>query len=129
MNKLSRRSFARNTVIAAAAAAVAPNLLAEEKPPALPAASQAEVDARVQWILGKYGARLDEVQRADVRRLIAGGQSSIDAMRAYALENANDPATPFRIYRGGGGQAPPPVRAAENDRQAGAPVLDGNAKR
>ena len=101
MNKLSRRSFARNTVIAAAAAAVVPNLLAEEKPPALPAASQAEVDARVQWIIGKYGARLDEAQRADIRRLIAGGQSSIDAMRAYALENANDPATPFRIDRGG----------------------------
>ena len=101
MNKLSRRSFARNTVIAAAAAAVAPNLLAEEKPPAPPTASQAEVDARVQWIIGKYGSRLDEAQRADIRRLIAGGQSSIDTMRAYALENANDPATPFRIDRGG----------------------------
>ena len=95
MNKLSRRSFARNTVIAAAAAAVVPNLLAEEKPPALPAASQAEVEARVQWIIGKYGARLDEAQRADIRRLIAGGQSSIDAMRAYPLDNSIGPATPF----------------------------------
>jgi hypothetical protein len=128
MNKLSRRSFARNTVIAVAAAAVAPNLFAEEKPPALPPPSQAEVDARVQWIIGKYGSRLDEAQRADIRRLIAGGQSSIDTMRAYPLENANDPATPFRINRGAG-QAPSPSRTAQDDGQAGAPVLHRKAKR
>jgi len=94
MSKISRRSF----VAATAAVAIPFDLVAAEaaKPPANP-----EVEARIQWIFTKYGSRLNEAQRADIRRLISGGQSSIDAMRAYALDNADDPATPFRIYRGG----------------------------
>jgi hypothetical protein len=67
--------------------------------PALPAASQAEVDARVNWIFTKYGARLNDAQRADIRRLVAGGQAGIDAMRAYPLGNEVEPPTPFRVWR------------------------------
>ena len=110
--KISRREFARNAVVIAA---VAPAAIAQvepappkttaatpkppDNPPALSAASQAEVEARIQWINTKHGARLDDRQRADIRRLVTGGQSGIDAMRAYALENAIGPAEPFRIYR------------------------------
>lgn len=115
MKKVSRRVFARDAVVIATAAAIAPMLVAQTqpaapkttaaqpKPPENPAplspASQAEVDARVQWIVTKYGAHLDEAQRADVRRLVTGGQSGIEAMRKYDLENATGPAEPFRIYR------------------------------
>lgn len=94
MKKVSRRTFARDAVVIAGAAAVMPELLAEptpSQPPAIP-----EVEARVQWIFAKYGPRLDSAQRADIRRLIAGGQSSIDAMRAYPLDNSVSPATPFQ---------------------------------
>ena len=99
----------------ATAAAAAPMLIAQTQPPApkttaaepkppeapaaLSAASQAEVDARVQWIDTKYGAHFNDEQRADVKRLVAGGQSGIDAMRKYDLENGTGPAEPFRIYR------------------------------
>lgn len=116
MKKVSRRAFARTAVVAAAAAAVMPATLAqtsepappkttpaEPKPPAnstvLPPASQAEVDARVNWILTKYGSRLSDGERADIRRLIQGGQQGLDAMRAYQLDNAAEPASTFRIYR------------------------------
>lgn len=115
MKKISRRSFAVDAVVIASAAAFAPMLVAqtqpeppkttaaEPKPPANPAAlsaaSQAEVDARVQWIITKYGAHLNDEQRADVRRLVSGGQSGVDAMRKYDLENGAGPAEPFRIYR------------------------------
>ena len=115
MKRVSRRSFARDAVVIATAAAIAPALIGQtepaapkttaaqpkppENPPALSAASQAEVEARVQWITTKYGAHLDEAQRADVRRLITGGQSGIEAMRKYDLENGTGPAEPFRIYR------------------------------
>ena len=116
MKKVSRRAFARNAIVAATAAAVLPGAFAqttepappkttaaEPKPPAnspvLPPASQAEVDSRVNWILSKYGSRLSDEQRADVRRLIQGGQQGVDAMRAYALANGNDPAPGFRVYR------------------------------
>lgn len=117
MKKVSRRAFARNALVAATAAAVLPGALAqttepappkttaaEPKPPAnspvLPPASQAEVDARVNWILTKHGSRLSDDQRADIRRLIQGGQQGVDAMRAYELENGAEPVLAFRIYRG-----------------------------
>jgi hypothetical protein len=115
MKKISRRSFARQAVVVATAAAVLPAALAQtqpaapkttpiqpkppDNPPALSASSQAEVDARVQWIVTKYGSRLDDAQRADIRRLVTGSQSGVDAMRKFDLQNAVGPAEPFRIYR------------------------------
>lgn len=114
MTKISRRSFARDAVVIATAAAVMPAALAQTPPspppteakppqpapsaqPSLPDASQAEVDARVNWIFTKYGARLDDAQRADIRRIVAGGQAGIDAMRTYPLGNEVGPPTPFRV--------------------------------
>lgn len=114
MKNMSRRTFAR-TAIVATAAAVLPNAIAQTQPPApkpapaepkppsnppaLSPASQAEVDARVQWVFTKYGSRLDDVQRADIRRIITAGQPGVEDMRKYALENANAPAPAFRPYR------------------------------
>ena len=63
-----------------------------EAEPAEAGAPNAEVEARIQWIFTKYGSRLDAAQRADIRRLITGGQASIDAMRAYPLDNSVGPA-------------------------------------
>jgi hypothetical protein len=116
MTKISRRSFARDAVVIATAAAVMPAVIAQTPPapppteakppgeqpaaaPKLPPASQAEVDARVNWIFTKYGSRLDDAQRADIRRLVGGGQAGIDAMRAWPLGNEVAPPTPFRVWR------------------------------
>ncbi|HSP16955.1 MAG TPA: hypothetical protein VLV78_19570 [Thermoanaerobaculia bacterium] len=93
--KISRRSFARKTLVAAAAAAVMPVSAAEVGS----VAQNPEVEARVQWIVAKYGAHLNETERADVRRIVSGGQAGVDTMRKYALDNGNGPAEPFRIYR------------------------------
>ena len=54
--------------------------------------SRAEVDARVQAILTQYGSRFSEEQKADIRRLCAVAQPSLDRLRAYALENGDGPA-------------------------------------
>jgi hypothetical protein len=88
---VSRRTFARDAVIVAGAAAVMPEALAQQTPAPQPATSP-EIEARIQWIFTKYGSRLNDAQRADIRRIISGGQSAIDAMRAYALENSVGPA-------------------------------------
>ena len=84
MRKVSRRTFARDALIVAAAA---PALTATS--PEAP--TNPEVEARIQWIFTKYGSRLNDSQRADIRRLITGGQPSIDAMRAYPLDNGDGP--------------------------------------
>ena len=87
MRKVSRRTFARDAVMVAGAAAVIPEALAAEAT----SPTSPEVEARIQWIFTKYGSRLDAAQRADIRRIISSGQSSIDAMRAYPLDNSVGP--------------------------------------
>ena len=62
-------------------------------------ADAAEVESRIEWIFKKYGARLDDEQRTDIRRIISSGQASIDAMRAFPLDNSVAPATRFRLGR------------------------------
>jgi len=71
------------TATASAANAQDPNL------PKLSAEGQAEVDARIQSILGQYGSRLSEEQKTDIRRLSVLAQPPLDRLRAYHLENAD----------------------------------------
>jgi hypothetical protein len=107
VTRISRRNFAKHAVVIAGAAAVLPDVLAQNPPATDPApaaaapsgAANAEVDARVSWIVNRHGVRLSAEQRADIRRLIAGAQPGFEAMRAYELPNSVDPATPFRIWR------------------------------
>ena len=95
MKKVSRRVFARDAILVATGAAVLPDVAAQETP-ALPAVSQAEVNARMAWIEGKYASRLSDTQRAEIRKALTGAQAGIDAMRAYPLDNSVEPALPFR---------------------------------
>ncbi len=97
MTKISRRSFARTAIVAATAAAL-PNVPIHAET-AAPAKTDPEVEARIQWIFTKYGSRLNDEQRADIRRIIASGQAGVDDMRKYALDNAIEPAEAFRVYR------------------------------
>jgi hypothetical protein len=61
-------------------------------------ASQAEVDAKIQAILRKYGDRLSEAQKADIRRLVTEGQAPLEKMRAFPLDNSDQPGNVFKIY-------------------------------
>jgi hypothetical protein len=91
---VSRRDFARLAVLAAAAPALG-------EMPEVPRATTpgAEAEARIAMILGRYGSRFTEAQKADLRRLILGAQDGLEAMRAYPLDNAIEPATVFRVRR------------------------------
>jgi hypothetical protein len=106
--KISRRDFARAAALAAAATAIRPDeILARtpgETPPQassaeskLSPASQAEVDTKVRAILAKYGNRLSEQEKTDIRRLVTEGQKSLDKLRAFPLENADQPALVLKL--------------------------------
>jgi hypothetical protein len=107
--KITRRDFAVSAALATAAIAAVPtDLLAQEKsaaeaakpespqPPKLSAASQAEVEERYGAILRKYGSRLGEDQRKDVHKSLVSQQQSLDQIRAFPLENWDEPATVFK---------------------------------
>jgi hypothetical protein len=59
---------------------------------ALSPAAEAEVESKIQSILQKYGSRLNETQKTDIRRLVKEGQKPLERLRAYALENSDAPA-------------------------------------
>jgi len=113
---LGRRQFALGAAAAAAGALLPADLLAQaaasEKTPdtqsldkktraamaKLSAAAQAEVEMKVASIFRKYGDRLNDEQKADVRRIMAESQEGLEKMRAFKLENGDQPADSFRAY-------------------------------
>jgi hypothetical protein len=128
---LNRRRFAIGAVAAATAAVVHPAeaiadsavLSQVEGPKPAPPAddslrkamaklaprAQAEVEMKYAEVLRKYGSRLNEEQKADVHRILAETQEGLEKMRAFALENGDQPATVFQIDAA-------PVRPAQGSK-------------
>ncbi|HYA89449.1 MAG TPA: hypothetical protein VEF54_01355 [archaeon] len=115
MDRISRREFAQRAAGAAAAAAIAPacslagppatlfdraHELQEDRPGGLSYETEAdaEIEAKVQAILRKYGERLTDEQKTEIRRLVAEGQKPLLKMRGFALDNADQPANVMKIY-------------------------------
>ena len=101
---VTRRSFAKRALLATAVAVVPSEVIAKSKPEATGQANQQQpvppiVEARLATLLSRYGDRLSDEQKADCKRLLIQAQKSSDAMRAFALDNSNEPATIFRVYR------------------------------
>ena len=56
-------------------------------------------EAQVQVILTRYGKRLSDEQKIDLRRLVAQAQKASATLRSFPLENSDEPAMIFHIYR------------------------------
>jgi hypothetical protein len=102
---ISRREFARRAAFVSAAASLSPGNLVSENSAAAPAPafqtpsgpklspeSQAEMESRLQAVFAKYGSRLNDAQKADLRRLAADGQVALDRLRDYPTDNSDGPA-------------------------------------
>jgi hypothetical protein len=110
-----RRQFTFGAAAAATAALITPgNTLAQTATPStdnssdaklraamakLTPQAQAEVEMKIASIFRKYGDRLSEEQRADIRRIMAESQEGLEKMRAFPLDNGDQPADAFRAYR------------------------------
>ena len=114
-HKVTRRSFAVSAAVAATTVFLpGGEISAQSDPPrtgATPAQqpssstrlspdAQAEVEAKVKEIFRKYGKRLNDEQKADIRKVMAETQSGLEKMRAYALENSDQPATVLKFTEG-----------------------------
>lgn len=102
---ISRREFARRAAAAAAGVAIAPtDLIAGTERTGQGTSTpeaDAEIEAKVQAILRKYGERLSEEQKTEIRRLVTEGQKPLVGMREYALNslhNGDQPANVMKIY-------------------------------
>ena len=104
--RLSRRDFARVAAVTAATAALPIESKAAAEPrraDILESTQAAELspaaEAQYQAILAKYGKRLSDEQKTELKRLITLAQKTSDALHAFPLENSNEPAMIFHIYR------------------------------
>ena len=106
--EISRREFA--AIIAAGAACVALPAtpvqasvsaeLHQANAQANASSRSPEAEAQYQALIGKYGPRLSDEQRADIRRLIDQGQKSTLSLRSFQLNNADEPANVFHAVLG-----------------------------
>lgn len=85
----------------------------------LSASAQAEVEMKVTSIFRKYGDRLNEEQKADIHRIMSESQEGLEKMRAFKLENGDQPADAFRAYRA---EKPADVKPAGAKLKAGNPA-------
>ena len=102
---ISRRQFAQRAALLSASASIVPaaSVFAEpvQAPPTpqtpaghpnLSAESQAEAEARYQQILSQYGSRLSAEEKVSLREMNLVTQASLDKVRAFSLENGDNPA-------------------------------------
>ena len=100
---ISRREFARHAAFVSAAVSLSPADLLTSNParanpplqapgPKLSPESQTEMDSRLQAVFAQYGSRLNDAQKADLRRLALEGQAALDRLRAYPTDNSDAPA-------------------------------------
>jgi hypothetical protein len=118
---LSRRDFALQVAtIAAAAVAVPTALVAEpeqkagahaapaagtprEGPPPLPPVEKAEVDAKYDAMIARYGSRLTDEQKTQARQALEFMQRGLEPLRAFPLENGDEPAEMYGALPSGAG--------------------------
>jgi len=109
---ISRREFARSAMLTATVAALPAAVLAQspttaQEPgpaspaPPLPPAAQAEAERAWQAILAKYGDRFTDAQKSDLRRLVLQQQKSLEILRAFSLDNSDQPVTVLHLPTAG----------------------------
>ena len=59
-----------------------------------------EAQRQYDAIIERHGKQLSDVEKADIRRLLVLGVKGMEPLRSFALENGNEPATVFRVWRG-----------------------------
>jgi hypothetical protein len=101
---ISRREFAQRAAVLSATAPflpaemIRPDISRDSAPqtaqntPKLTAAGQAEADSRYQQVLTLYSDRLDDAQKANIKRMCAELQPSLERIRNFKLQNSDVPA-------------------------------------
>src|ERR1700749_3127864 len=81
--------------------------------------AQKEVEMKVDSIFRKYGDHLSEEQKADIRRIMAESQDGLEKMRAFKLENGDQPADAFQALHAETSAAAKPHVAAAHAAKTG----------
>jgi len=94
-----RRDFVRGLVLGSAAAGLCSRATGEDEPKKAAVVPIAEIEARMDLILARYGDFLDEAARKVVKLDVESIVRRADALRAFELTNADEPFPIFVPYR------------------------------
>lgn len=105
--KVTRRAFALGTAVAATSVLVPGSAVLGQAPvdpqsspsTTLSPEAQAEVDGKIKEIFRKHGSKLSDEQKADIRKVMAETQGGLEKMRAFALDNGDQPATVLKFIQ------------------------------
>ena len=97
----NRRDFVRSAALGVALSAPVVLLADDEKPKDKGDASKppTEAEARMSYVLARFGGHLDEAARKSVRAEIDGLVGRAEALRKLPLDNGDGPFPVFRPYR------------------------------
>lgn len=112
--EVSRREFGRRVAFTVAGSALAAtsvstsaealagvlpvsSLLQEKAESALPAEAQAEVEAKLQHVLARYGHLLSDDQKKLMRRTVTSHVRMLEAVRPIPVANSDAPATVLKL--------------------------------
>src|SRR5215470_12703622 len=100
--KITRRNFTRGVALVAVTtvATSVTGAAASEPIEDVTAQTPIEIDAQFQAVLKKSRGKLTEEEKADVKRPLAQSQKTSEALRGFPLDNSDEPATVFRVYKG-----------------------------
>ena len=127
--RVSRREFARSTALAAAAAALVPATTlsqSDDKRPPAPGASQqqgadlsdlspqarAEIDAKVENVIRRWGDRLSDDQKTRARTIITRHVRMLETVRKFPLHNGDSPASVLKLFAAAPAATPRPSKPA-----------------
>jgi hypothetical protein len=128
--RVSRREFARSTALAAAAAALAPAAAAlsqpkHNSPSAFDARQQqgadlsdlspqarAEIDAKVENVIRRWGDRLSDEQKSRARTIITRHVRMLETVRKFPLHNGDSPASVLKLFAAAPAAAARPSKSA-----------------
>lgn len=99
----SRRQFAHRAAVLSATASLVPAEALLSTPSAVPPqsspgaaglspAAQMEIDSRYHQILSLYGDRLNDAQKASIKKMCTDLQPTLEKIRKFNLNNGNAPA-------------------------------------
>lgn len=115
LGAVSRREFGRRAASAFAAAAIAPAALFPQErgaaPPAsggatqqapdvsdLSAAARAEIDAKVENAIRRWGDRMNDEQETRLRTIITRHVRMLETVRKFPVKNGDSPASVLKLF-------------------------------
>lgn len=96
---ISRRRFGQR---AALLGGLLPAAQAQrQQGPPLSEGETAEVEARYQESIRRYGARMSDEQKQRIRQILTANERMMAHIREFPLDNGDTPASVLRLERGG----------------------------